>query len=101
MDVAIFESQGFGEAGRPNVERMARLDARNRLDSIRETLDECLPEILLSMSSTIVDLVDTQPRALLDTQLALLRGEIDQIAEVLANAQYTCYSVDVGTIVVD
>lgn len=101
MDVAIFESQGFGEAGRPNVERIARLDARSRLDSIRETLDKCLPEILLSMSSTIVDLVDTQPRALLDTQLALLRGEIDQVAEVLANAQYTCYSVDVGTIVVD
>lgn len=97
MDLAILKSQGFGEAGRPNVERIARSDARTRFDSTRASLDERLPAILLSMSSTIVDLVNMQPRALLDAQFSLLRGEVDQLAEVLADAQYACHSVDLGT----
>ena len=94
MDVAILEAQGFGESGRPDVERIARSDARARLDSTRESLAARVPELLLSMSSTIVDLVNTQPKALLDAQLSLLRNDMDQVVEVLTDAQYACYSVD-------
>jgi hypothetical protein len=97
VDVAIIESHGFGEAGRPNVECISRSDARARLDFTLASLDDRLPNVLLSMSSTIVDLVNLQPKALVDAQLNLLRNEVDQVAAVLSDAQYACYSVDLGT----
>jgi hypothetical protein len=48
------------------------------------------------MSSTVVDLVNIQPKALLDAQISILRNDIDQVVEVLTDAQYACYSVDLG-----
>lgn len=97
LDVATLESQGLGEADRPEVERVARSDARARLDSTRGALTGRLPQLLLSMSSTIAEVVDLQPKALVDSQFSVLRNEIDEVTEVLMNAQYACYSVDLGT----
>jgi hypothetical protein len=42
-------------------------------------------------------LVDQEPWELHNAQLAILRGEIDAVGEVLIDAQYACYSVDLGT----
>jgi len=97
VDVAILEFQRCGEPSRPNVERVSLFDARTRLDSTQDSLLGRLPQLLISMSSTIVDLVNMQPKALLDAQFSLLRNEVDYVAEVLLNAQYACYSVDLGT----
>lgn len=96
MDVAILEFQRCGEPSRPNVERVSLFDARARLDSTQNSLLGRLPQLLISMSSTIVELVNMQPEALINAQFALLRDELDQVAEVLLNAQYACYSVDLG-----
>lgn len=94
MDVAIIESQGFGTPNRPDLEKLSRSDARARLEATSESMTGCVPQILQSMASTIVDVVNSQPRALVESQLALLRNELDAVGEVLLNAQYACYSID-------
>lgn len=97
VDVAIIESQGFGTANRPELEKISRSDARARLAATSESMTGRVPQILQSMASTIVDVVNSQPRALVDSQLALLRNELDAVGEVLLDAQFACYSIDLGT----
>jgi hypothetical protein len=95
-DVATIESQGLGEPGRPDLERFARADARARLASTRLSLDGRVPDLMLSMASTLVSVADQQPEALLGAQLSVLRNEIDEVLEILLNAQYACFSIDLG-----
>ena len=97
LNVAQIESQAFGEDGRPEVERAARRDARRVLAATKAALDERLPSLLHSMSVTIIDIVDSDPQALVESQFALLRGELTDVAEVLLDSQYACYSIDLGT----
>lgn len=97
MDVAALEAQGFGLSNRPEIERLARMDARARLQSSKASIDDRLPPLLRAMADTLVALVDQEPWQLHNAQLAFLRGEIDAVGEVLFDAQYACYSVDLGT----
>ncbi|MCP1479186.1 hypothetical protein J2Y88_001497 [Pseudomonas chlororaphis] len=98
MDVATLETQGFGLSNRPEIERLARMDARARLQASKALIDERLPALLRAMTDTLVTLVDQDPWQLHNAQLAILRGEVDSVGEVLINAQYACYSVDLGTV---
>ncbi len=97
MDVAVLETQGFGLSNRPEIERLARIDARARLQANKASIDDRLPALLRAMSDTLVALVDQEPWELHNAQLAILRGEVDAVGEVLIEAQYACYSVDLGT----
>ena len=97
MDVAALETQGLGLSNRPEIERLARMDARARLQASKASIDDRLPAQLRAMTDTLLALVDQEPWQLHNAQLAFLRGEVDAVGEVLANAQYACYSVDLGT----
>jgi hypothetical protein len=97
MDVAALETQGLGLDNRPEIERLARMDARARLQARKALIDDRLPALLRAISDTLVELVDQEPWQLHYAQLAGLRGEIDALGEVLLDAQYACYSVDLGT----
>jgi len=97
MDVAVLETQGFGLSNRPEIERLARMDARARLKASKASIDDRLPTLLRAMSDTLVALVDQEPWQLNNAQLAILRGEVDAVGEILVDAQYACYSVDLGT----
>jgi len=94
--VATIESQGFGEPSRPDLERIARADARARLESARLSLDGRVPDLMLSIASTLVTVADQQPEALLGAQLSMLRNEMDEVLEVLLNALYACFAIDLG-----
>ncbi|WP_152531974.1 dsDNA nuclease domain-containing protein [Pseudomonas syringae USA007] len=94
MDVAALEAQGFGLDNSPEIELLARIDARARLRISKASIDERLPTPLRIMTDSLVELVDQQPWLLYNAQLAALRGEIDEIGEILMDALYTCYSVD-------
>ena len=97
MDVAVLETQGFGLSNRPEIERLARMDARARLQASKASIDDRLPALLRAMTDTLVALVDQEPWQLHNAQLAILRGEVDAVGEILVDAQYACYSVDLGT----
>ncbi len=94
--VATIESQGLGDSGRPELERVARADARARLESARLSLDGRVPDLMLSMASTLVALADKQPEALIGAQLSMLRNEMNEVLEILLNAQYACFAIDLG-----
>jgi hypothetical protein len=96
MDVAVFISQGLGLDDRPALEQTSRADALARLVASKAAIDETLPPLLRDMTNTLVVLAVQQPEELLESQLALLRQELTPVAEVLLDAQYACYSVDLG-----
>lgn len=97
MDYAVFEVQGLGFDNRPALERTSRADVIARLVSSKAAIDKTLPPLIQEMTTTLVALAFQEPEALLESQLGFLRKELTPIAEVLMDAQYACYSVDLGT----
>ena len=96
MDYAVFASQGLGLDDRPALERTSRADALSRLVASKAAIDQTLPPLLRDMTNTLVALAVQQPEELLEAQLGSLRQELTSVAEVLLDAQYACYSVDLG-----
>ncbi|MFJ1301683.1 hypothetical protein ACILG0_17095 [Pseudomonadota bacterium AL_CKDN230030165-1A_HGKHYDSX7] len=96
MDFAVFASQGLGLDDRPALERTSRADVLARLVASKAAIDGTLPPLLREMTNTLVALAIQQPDELLESQLGILRQELTPIAEVLLDAQYACYSVDLG-----
>lgn len=96
VDYAVFASQGLGLDDRPGLERTSRADAFSRLVASKATIDKTLPPLLRDMTNTLVALAVHQPEELLASQLGVLRQELTPVAEVLLDAQYACYSVDLG-----
>jgi hypothetical protein len=97
-DFAAFASQGLGLDDRPALERTSRADVLARLVASKSAIDETLPPLLRDMTNTLVALAFEQPEELLGAQLGILRGELTPVAEVLLDAQYACYSVDLGMV---
>lgn len=96
MDFAVFAAQGLGLDDRPALERTSRADVLARLMASKAAIDETLPPLIRDMTNTLVALAIHQPEELLESQLGILRQELTPIAEVLMDAQYACYSVDLG-----
>lgn len=96
MDFAVFSAQGLGLDDRPMLERTSRDDVVARLAASKAGIDKTLPPLLREMTNTLVALAVQQPEELLDSQLGILRQELTPVAEVLLDAQYACYSVDLG-----
>jgi hypothetical protein len=96
MDFAVFASQGLGLDDRPALERTSKADALDRLVAGKAAIDETLPPLLRDMTNTLVALAAQQPEELLGAELGLLRQELTPVAEVLLDAQYVCYAVDLG-----
>lgn len=96
VDFAVFSSQGLGLDDRPALEQMSRADVIARLVTSKSEIDETLPPLLREMTNTLVALAVQQPDELLEAQLGVLKQELTPVAEVLLNAQYACYSVDLG-----
>lgn len=96
MDFAVFAAQGLGLDDRPALERTSRADVLARLGASKAAIDETLPPLIRDMTNTLVALAIQQPEELLESQLGILRQELTPVAEVLMEAQYACYSVDLG-----
>jgi hypothetical protein len=96
MDFAVFAAQGLGLDDRPVLERTSKADVVARLVASKAGVDKTLPPLLREMTNTLVALAVQQPEELLESQLGLLRQELTPVAEVLLDAQYACYSVDLG-----
>ena len=56
-----------------------------------------MPPLLRKMTDTLVALAVEQPEELLESQLEFFRQKLTPVAEVLLDAQYACYSVDLGS----
>ncbi|AVT09222.1 hypothetical protein C8242_06685 [Paracidovorax avenae] len=96
MDYALFAAQCLGAEGRPALERTSMADVIDRLTTSKAEIDGTLPPLIREMTNTLVALAVEQPEELLESQLGILRQEVTPIAEVLIDAQYACYSVDLG-----
>ena len=96
MDFAVFAAQGLGLDDRPILERASKADVVARLVVSKAGIDKTLPPLLREMTNTLVALAAQQPEELLESQLGFFRQEITPLAEVLLDAQYACYSVDLG-----
>lgn len=96
IELAVFESQGLGLDDRPAVERVSKADLLARFMASKAAINETLPPLLRDMANTLAAMVREQPHLLLECQLRVLSQEITPVAEVLVDAQYACYSVDLG-----
>lgn len=96
MDYAVFAAQGLGLDDRPMLEQTSKAEVVSRLVASKARVDKTLPPLLREMTNTLVALAFQQPEELLEAQLGFLRQELTPIAEVLLDAQYACYSVDLG-----
>lgn len=97
MDFAVFAAQGLGLDDRPVLERTSKADVVSRLVASKAGIDNTLPPLLREMTDTLVALAVEQPETLLESQLGFFKQELTPVAEVLLNAQYACYAVDLGT----
>ena len=68
-----------------------------RLVASKAGIDKTLPPLLRKMTDTLVALAVEQPEELLESQLEFFRQKLTPVAEVLLDAQYACYSVDLGS----
>ena len=97
MDFAVFAAQGLGLDDRPVLEQTSKADVVARLVASKAGIDKTLPPLLREMTDTLVALVVEQPEEVLESQLGFFRQKLTPVAEVLLDAEYACYSVDLGT----